>query len=57
MKRLITQLLAVALAPLLTFSQNLEIPDANFLRALIEAGVDSNQDGKISQTEATDLYP
>ena len=32
--------------------QNVDIPDPNFLTALIEAGVDLDEDGEISQSEA-----
>ena len=34
------------------FAQNIEIPDPNFLKVLIERGVDTDSDGMISPTEA-----
>ena len=40
-------------------NQYINIPDVNFLRALIKAGVDKNNDGKIDTTEAnkvTSIY-
>lgn len=36
-------------------AQTIEIPDNNFLQALIEHGVDSNKDNLISQREAADV--
>ena len=37
------------------FSQTVSIPDTNFLNALIEEGVDANEDGLISYTEAESI--
>jgi hypothetical protein len=37
------------------FAQEIHIPDSNFLSALIEQGVDSNNDGVISQDEAENV--
>jgi hypothetical protein len=36
----------------ISYSQNVNIPDANFKNALISAGVDTNEDGEISYAEA-----
>ena len=47
---LLTLLLFLSIGEL--FSQNVEIPDADFLQALIDTGVDTNGDGVIQQSEA-----
>ena len=52
MKRIGLILIAILLMVLPMLSQNVNIPDANFLNALIEEGVDANADGQISYTEA-----
>jgi hypothetical protein len=53
---IIFSIILLGISPM--FSQNINIPDANFLNALIGQGVDANDDGMISYTEAeavTDL--
>lgn len=52
MKKIGITLSAILLAAFPLFSQNVNIPDANFLAALIEEGVDTNEDGQISYAEA-----
>ena len=52
MKRIGLILMTILLVALPLFSQNVNIPDANFLAALIEKGVDTNNDLLISYTEA-----
>ncbi len=39
----------------ISFSQDIDIPDPNFLNALIEEGVDSNGDGVIQVSEVEDV--
>jgi Leucine-rich repeat (LRR) protein len=49
------KIILVTVTLLLTFgikAQNVSIPDANFKRALIEAGVDKNHDNEIQVSEA-----
>ena len=36
----------------ITISNKISIPDTNFLKALIQQGIDSNKDGKIQVSEA-----
>ena len=50
MKTVIPVLLCMVMA--VSLSENVDIPDPNFLLALIEAGVDTDEDGEISQSEA-----
>jgi len=52
MKRISMYLLVCVWGVLPMFSQTVTIPDANFLSALINEGVDTNNDGQISTTEA-----
>ncbi|MCP4312343.1 MAG: T9SS type A sorting domain-containing protein [Bacteroidetes bacterium] len=52
MKRIGLILMTIILVALPMFSQNVNIPNANFLAALIEKGIDTNEDGLISTTEA-----
>ena len=47
---IISSIILLGISPM--FSQNVNIPDANFLNALIGQGVDVNADGMISYTEA-----
>jgi len=51
MKTLILWMLVLAIASV-SNAQNVNIPDAYFRNALIEAGVDTNNDGEISYAEA-----
>ena len=51
MKRIALTLMAILIVAFPMFSQNVSIPDANFLAALIRAG-DTNDDGQISHEEA-----
>ncbi len=55
MKRITILFSVLVLAVLPMFSQNVNIPDANFLAALIEAGVDTDEDGQISFVEAENI--
>ncbi len=50
MKKLLLSMLV--LVAIISNAQNINIPDANFKGALIEAGVDINADGEISHDEA-----
>ncbi len=50
MKKLL--LLFILFTSLLSYSQTVTIPDANFKAALIEIGVDTNNDGEIQVSEA-----
>ncbi|MFH0756016.1 MAG: T9SS type A sorting domain-containing protein [Bacteroidota bacterium] len=52
MKRIALILMAILIVAFPLFSQNVNIPDANFLSALIEEGVDTNGDSLISYAEA-----
>ncbi|MCF8378962.1 MAG: T9SS type A sorting domain-containing protein [Bacteroidales bacterium] len=52
MKRISVIFSIIVLGSLPLFSQNVSIPDANFLAALIAEGVDTNVDGQISYAEA-----
>jgi len=52
MKRFALLLFALVLGVSTLFSQNVPIPDTAFLAALIEKGVDTNEDGLISYEEA-----
>jgi len=52
MKRIGLILPAILLVAFQMFSQNVNIPDANFLNALIELGVDKNGDGMNGYAEA-----
>ena len=47
---IISSIILLGITPM--FSQNVNIPDANFLNALIEQGVDINADAMISYAEA-----
>jgi hypothetical protein len=51
MKILILSMLMLAMASI-SNAQNVNIPDAKFIYALISAGVDTNEDLEISYTEA-----
>ena len=51
MKTLILSIVMLTLA-YYAYAQNMNIPDTNFLNALIEAGVDTDENGEISQDEA-----
>ncbi len=51
MKTLILCILVLTIASV-SSAQNVNIPDANFKNALIEAGVDTDKDGEISYAEA-----
>ena len=53
MKQIITILTLFYLSTF-SFAQDeiVNIPDTNFLNALIEKGIDSNQDGEIQESEA-----
>ena len=55
MKRIGLTLTTILLVTLSLFSQNVDIPDANFLYALIEVGVDTNEDSLISYAEAEEI--
>jgi len=55
MKRIGLTLMAILYVVLPMFSQNVSIPDANFLAALIEEGVDTDEDGQISFAEAEEV--
>jgi hypothetical protein len=52
MKRISVIFSIIVLGSQPLFSQNVNIPDANFLNHLIVGGVDSNEDGQISYAEA-----
>jgi len=52
MKRIGLFLMTILLGALPLYSQIVSIPDAAFLNALIEEGIDSNDDGLISHKEA-----
>ncbi len=52
MKRIGLILMAIVLMELPSLAQNVNIPDSYFLAALIEEGVDTNEDGQISYAEA-----
>jgi len=51
-KRFIIILITIIFGTSPFFSQNVNIPDTAFLNALIEEGVDTNEDGEISYAEA-----
>jgi len=55
MKRITILFSVLVLAILPLFSQNVSIPDANFLAHLIKMGVDTNEDGQISYEEAEEV--
>lgn len=55
MKGILLSLAGVILLALQLFSQQVYIPDSNFLNALIEQGVDSNRDGQIDHEEAKEI--
>jgi len=52
MKRIGLILMAILLVAFPTFSQTVSIPDTAFLYALIDEGVDTNEDSLISYEEA-----
>ena len=52
MKRIVLLVLVFSLGVIPMFSQNVAIPDTAFLAALIEEGVDTNEDSLISYFEA-----
>jgi Leucine-rich repeat (LRR) protein len=52
MRQIAFTLMANLLVASPLFCQNVDIPDANFLNALIEDGIDTNEDGQISYAEA-----
>ncbi len=54
MKTLILSIVVITLA-FITNAQYITIPDENFLNALIEEGVDANEDGRISNKEAEEI--
>ncbi len=51
MKSFILWILALSIASV-SSAQNVDIPDVNFKNALIRAGVDTDENGEISYTEA-----
>lgn len=56
MSKLLTSFLLFVLASAhLVSAQDVDIPDANFLQALIDEGVDTNGDGVIQVSEAQDI--
>ncbi len=54
MKKIYTILMAL-LSAYITFSQTVNIPDANFKAALIAKGYDTNKDGNIQKSEVGDI--
>jgi len=52
MKRIVLLLFAIVFGVSILLSQDVSIPNANFLDALIEGGVDTDEDGQISIEEA-----
>ncbi len=52
MKKYILLLVFIMSSVTMSYAQYVNIPDANFRKALIKAGVDKNKDGKISTYEA-----
>ena len=52
MKKYIFLLVFIMSSVTMSYAQYVNIPDANFRKALIKAGVDKNKDGKISTYEA-----
>lgn len=52
MQRMILILIVLLLRLFPGYSQNVHIPDAAFLHALIQEGIDSNGDGQICHEEA-----
>ena len=52
MKRIGLTLMTILLMALPMFSQNVEIPDTAFFNALIDVGVDTDEDSIISNEEA-----
>jgi hypothetical protein len=55
MKRIVQIFSVIILGISPIYSQNVDIPDANFLNALLMLGVDTNEDGLISYAEAEQI--
>ena len=54
--RTIICILGIILYTLTLSAQNVNIPDTAFLNALIEMGIDTNEDDSISYTEASAIF-